>query len=198
MLAQIEGGRRASWLPSLTLNGLVGPQPTTFTSPRGIRDSTYFGRWVAQQIWNDLNFHFLILIGNCVCRTSQCYWVPFYVRSDYLVFFDQKQKGKWEAPLYRKWDRNLIMVILFSYVYSYDVSMIKENENSLLVIIIAISQIRNAPNVDNFGITETKTNHFYLSSCFWSPHKVNSAHSLCLAFISKNNYSLITQWLLNF
>ncbi len=55
----------------------------------------------------------------------------------------------------------------------------------------------NAPNVDNFGITETKSNYFYLSSCFWSPHKVNSACSLCLVFTFKNNYSLLIQWLLN-
>ncbi len=74
------------------------------------------------------------------------------------------------------------MVILTSYVDLYDVSMIKENVNSLLVIITAISQIQldfvfplqeyeykkggdgNAPNVDDFGITETKPNHFYVSS----------------------------------
>ena len=55
----------------------------------------------------------------------------------------------------------------------------------------------SAPIVDNFGITETKSNHFYLSSCFWSPHKVDSACSLCLAFTFKNNYSLLIQWLLN-
>ncbi len=223
-LAQIRGGRCASWLPSLTSKGLVGPQPTTFMSPRGIRDSTYFGRWVAQQISNDLNFCFLILIGNCICRTSQRYWVPIYVRLDYLVFFDQKQKGKWEAPFYRKWDRNLIMAIFTSYVDSYNVSTIKENKNSLLVIIMAISQIQldfvlssssgiwlqkkggvnfGITEFDfgitefNFGITETKYNHFYLSSCFWSPHKVNSTCSLCLAFTFKNNYSILIQWLLN-
>jgi hypothetical protein len=34
------------------------------------------------------------------------------------------------------------MVILTSYVDLYDVSMIKENENSLLVIIMVISQIQ--------------------------------------------------------
>ncbi len=213
---QIKGGRRASWFPSLTLKGLVGPHPTTFASPRGIRDSTYFGRWVAQQISNGLNFYFLILIGNRICRTSQRYWVPIYVRLDYLVFFDQTQKGKWEAPFYRKWDRNTIIAILTSYMDSYDVSTIKENKNSLLIIIMAISQIQldfvlssssgiwiqkggdgNAPNVDDFGITETKSNHFYLSSCFWSPHKVNSACFLCLAFTFKNNYFLLIQWMLN-
>jgi hypothetical protein len=58
------------------------------------------------------------------------------------------------------------MAILTSYMDSYNVSMIKENKNSLLVIFMAISQIQNAPNVDDFGITETKPNHFYLSSCF--------------------------------
>ncbi len=129
-LARIEGGRRASWLPSLTSKSLVGPQPTTFTSPRGIHDSTYFGRWVAQQILNNLNFCFLILIGDRICRTSQRYWVPIYVRSDFLVFFDQKQKGKWEAPFYRKWDRNSIMAILTSYVDLYNISTMKENKNS--------------------------------------------------------------------
>ncbi len=58
------------------------------------------------------------------------------------------------------------MAILTSYMDSYNVSTIKENENSLLVIIMAISQIQNAPNVDDFGIAETKPNHFCLSSCF--------------------------------
>ncbi len=105
-LALIKGGCCASWLPSLTSKGLVGPQPTTFMSPRGIRDSTYFGRWVAKQISNYLNFHFLISIGNRVCRTSQRYWVPIYVRSDFLIFFYQKQKGKWEATFCRKWNSN--------------------------------------------------------------------------------------------
>jgi hypothetical protein len=35
---KLRGGRHASWLPSLTSKGLVGPQPTTFTSQRDICD----------------------------------------------------------------------------------------------------------------------------------------------------------------
>ena len=130
MLARIEGGPPCIMVALLISKGLVGPQPTTLTSPRGIRDSTYFGRWVAQQILNDLNFRFTILIRNHVCRT---FWVPIYVVRNFVLsdlrffYYGADTKGlvrqnvdtmekdlvrrhrrskirKWEAPFYRKWE----------------------------------------------------------------------------------------------
>ena len=90
MLAQIEGGPPSIMVALIISKGRRSghnqPQPWV----ENTRDSTLFGRWVAQQISQRFNFRFLILIGSHVCRTFSTLRFPIYVRSN---FWSEREKG---------------------------------------------------------------------------------------------------------